>query len=169
MLKRRGFTGLLVTAVSGWSDLAAGASTARALFTIGRSTNANIVRYVARVEGGGLELGAPVDAYWLMLAEDGRREPLSWTERELAYGFAISGTTASGCTMSLVAFKERPIQVERTSSGFRATVTIAGQRAVLRRIFVRVQERSLLPSVQSLDVFGTSLDGVPLRERITRR
>ncbi|HKY36608.1 MAG TPA: DUF4833 domain-containing protein [Polyangiaceae bacterium] len=168
-MQRRAFTGLLLTAASGWSRVAGAASLTRLLFTIARSKNANVVQYAARLEGSRLEPAAPIDVYWLMLAEDGRREALSWAERKLAYGFVVSKASADGCGLSLVAFKERPIQIERGSGGFRAMAMIAGQRAVLKRIFVQASEGALLPSVQHLDVFGTSLDGVSLRERISRR
>ena len=33
----------------------------------------------------------PIDVYWLMLAENGRREELTWMERKMAYGFEVSG------------------------------------------------------------------------------
>ena len=139
------------------------------LFTIARSKNANVVRYCARVSAKGLERARPIDAFWLMLAEDGRREELSWAERQLAYGFAVSNATERACTLRLTAFDARPVQVERSADGYRALVTVAGQRALLKRIFVQTSEGALLPSVQHLDLFGTTPGGAPLSERLTAR
>ena len=34
----------------------------------------------------------PVVAYWVLLAEDGRRDGLSWLELQLAYGFSVAPT-----------------------------------------------------------------------------
>jgi hypothetical protein len=60
------------------------------LFTIERSKNANVVHYDARLTADGeLDPKEPVIAYWIRLAEDGRREELSWIEKKKAYGFTI--------------------------------------------------------------------------------
>ncbi len=104
-----------------------------------------------------------------MLAEDGRREELSWAERKLAYGFSVSEGNPERCVLNLVAFKQRSIVVERRGPAVRAMLTIAGKRAVLGRIFAQAREGGLLPSVEYLDVFGTGADGRRLKERITSR
>jgi len=170
MLDRRSLGGLLGAA------LAAGVWPVRAdarplspapLFTIARSKNANVVRYVARRNENGLARRHPIDAYWLMLAEDRRREELSWAERELAYGFEVSAASRDGCLLHLTAFKQRALVVARHGQTFRAMVSIAGKRATLERIFVQTSEGGLLPSVQYIDVFGTAADGTPLKERLT--
>jgi hypothetical protein len=104
-----------------------------------------------------------------MLAEDGRREELTWAERQLAYGFSTSRVTLEGCQLELVAFKARPLKVERHTRGFRALVPITGRPALLERIFVQTRESGLLPSVVHVDLYGQALDGTPLSERIVAR
>ena len=60
------------------------------LFIIERSKNANVVHYDARLTADGkLDPKDPVIAYWVLSAEDGRREELSWIEKKKAYGFDI--------------------------------------------------------------------------------
>jgi len=62
------------------------------LFIIERSKNANVVHYDARLDADGrLDPKEPVVAYWIMLAEDGRRENLNWIEKRKAYGFDQAG------------------------------------------------------------------------------
>jgi hypothetical protein len=139
------------------------------LFKILRSKNANVVRYLAVLEGNDLSQRQPVAAHWLMLAEDGHREELSWAERKLAYGFSVSELSPERCVVQLTAFKQRPLVVERRGKSFRATLSIAGQRATLERIFVQTSEGGLLPSVQYLDLFGSAADGSPLSERVSSR
>ena len=171
MLNRRS-TGLLfgaAVASCAWPASAEASPSATTLFTIARSKNANVVRYVALTSENGLNLRRPIGAYWLMLAEDGRKEELSWAERKLAYGFEVSKATADRCVVSLAAFKQRPLLVVRQGSTFRAVLSIAGKRGALERIFVQTSEDGLLPSVQYLDVFGTAADGAPLQERVTAR
>lgn len=159
---------LCATAFAGWTEpCSALPITSTLLFTIVRSKNANVVRYVARTtRQSALDLRRPIDAHWLMLAEDGRREELSWAERRLAYGFSVSNVSAGGCALALVACESRPIRAERAGNGFRALLSIRGQRSILKRIFVQTTEAGLLPSVAYLELFGTTLDGAPLSERI---
>jgi hypothetical protein len=166
MLERRQFCGwLCVASVSCiLPDVAEAAPALRSLFTIGRSKNKNVVRYSARCHKQVLDVTAPIEAHWLMLAEDGRREELTWAERQLAYGFGASKVSVEGCQLHLVAFKARSISVERRGAAFRAVVDIAGRRAELERIFVQTNE-GILPSVVHVDLHGRSLDGAPLSGR----
>jgi Domain of unknown function (DUF4833) len=171
MLHRRSLGGLFGTAVvsAAWPAVAEGQRSATTLFTIARSKNANVVRYVALSDDSGLILSNPIDAYWLMLAENGRREALSWAERKLAYGFSVSSSSAERCQLRLTAFKQRALLVERQGRRFRATLNIGGKRAVLERIFVQSSEEGLVPSVQYVDLFGSTPDGSPLTERVAPR
>src|SRR5712691_865167 len=64
------------------------------LFVIERSVNANVVHYDAKLgPDGKLDPREPVVAYWIMGAEDGRRQDLNAIERLRAYGFStqVSG------------------------------------------------------------------------------
>lgn len=171
MLTRKQLGGLLCGAAL--SSLLPGeafaALSSSLLFTISRSKNKNVVRYLARCRDQALDTTQPVAAHWLMLAEDGRREELTWAERQLAYGFSASRVSADGCQLQLVAFNTRSISVERRAEGFRALVQIAGQRALLERIFVQTNEGGLLPSVVHVDLHGRSSSGAPLSERIMAR
>jgi hypothetical protein len=144
------------------------AQPAENLFTIARSKNANVVRYdIQRGPDGLLNPAQPINAYWLMLAENGRREGLSWMERELAYGFSISRVTPSGFSLRLLAFKQREIQVHHDGVSYRARVVIAGKSATLNRIFVRADEGGgLLPHVRYVELQGIADGGAPVTERI---
>jgi Domain of unknown function (DUF4833) len=169
-MQRRQLGSLLGVAIGGclWPVPCSGANEHSQLFRIARSKNANVVVYRAKLRGVGLDPARPVSAHWLMLAEDGRREELTWAERQLAYGFEVTDVAADRCRVSLLACKDRQLVVERGVEGFRALCRIAGQRAVLQRIFVQTREGGLLPSVQHVDLFGSSLRGAPLTERLAR-
>ena len=66
------------------------------LFIIERSKNTNVVHYDARLTADGkLDPEEPVIAYYVMLAEDGRRKELSWIEKKMAYGFCLLYTSPS--------------------------------------------------------------------------
>jgi len=141
---------------------------AQRLFHIERSKNANIVAYDVLVDpDGNPDAKRPIDAYWI-LAADGEREALSGVEKRLAYGFKTRFTGPGVVMLRLAADIDRDITVERVQGAFRAIVDIAGQPAVLDRIYVQSVERRLwLPSVKFVDLFGTALQtGAELHERI---
>jgi hypothetical protein len=150
----------------------AGAEPARSqpLFVIARSKNANVVHYDARTRSGGrLDPDEPIIAYWVMHAENARRESLTWLERRFAYGFESAFEPGGEVLrVRLRAFSRRELEVARDGRGrFRAHVTIGGRPAVLERIFVCTDEGSVTPSVRYLDLGGSALsDGGPVGERI---
>jgi len=171
MLQRRQLGSLLLAAAASCTlpTAASAAPSRHALFRIARSKNKNVVLYTARCRGNDLDSAGPIEAHWLMLAEDGRREELSWAERELAYGFSVSELAGEGCKLRLAACKARTIQVQRRPEGFRALITIAGRRALLERIFVQASEGALLPSVEFVELVGARLDGSRISERLVAR
>ena len=163
---------VLLGALALTTELEARAESASALplFVIARSKNANVVHYDARIRAGGrLDPDEPMVAYWVMQAENGRRESLTWLERRLAYGFE-SSFDARGETLRvrLRAFSRRELQVRRDASGgYRAEMRIGDRPAVLERIFVCTDESSVTPSVRYLDLTGRAVaDRARVAERI---
>ena len=154
MLSRRAALGVAL-ALSAGTVLAGGSVTSQKLFPITRSKNANVVNYAVRLRDKRLDLEDPMVAYWVMNAEDGRREGLSWLE-EFAYGFDVtSKVTLSGFRVRLKAFSAREIAVEKTADNrYRATITIRGRRAILDKIHVATDESGVKPTVRYVDLFG---------------
>jgi hypothetical protein len=143
------------------------AASSRELFTLGRSKNANVVKYVVRTGADGcLDATRPIDAYWLMLAENGRREELTWTERKLAYGFSVSEQTSQGLTLHLSACTARALRVRAAQGAFHAELEIAGQPALLQRIFVHTEEGLLLPRVRYIELTGLTAAARRVTERV---
>jgi hypothetical protein len=162
---------LLVGAALGSLGIEAQAHTSPTtpLFVIARSKNANVVHYEAHVAAkGALDREHPILAYWLMRAEDGRREGLTWLEERLAYGWSASFDARGELLIRLRAFSRREIRVFRRETGsFRALARIAGQRALLERIYVASDGGGLTPNVRYVDLFGTTFDdGRHITERI---
>jgi len=158
----------VVVSLLGWSS-SAHAKNCVTLFTIARSTNANVVHYDGCVDArGGLGASEPVTAYWRMHAERGQREELTWFERQFAYGFDLSRRAgATALRLSLAALPERPASIHVETSRPRATLTIAGRRAILHQIFVQMDPRSTLPSVLYVELRGADArTGRSVRERI---
>ena len=139
-----------------------------ALFVLTRSKNANEVHYDVGLDGNGrVDPDDPLVCYWIMRAEDGRREPLTWLERKMAYGFSvIDDVDTSGFRLRLAAFTRREIAVRRAGGRYRPFTAIQGKQAELRRIHVQTDESGALPSVIHVDVFGVLPDGTPRLERL---
>jgi hypothetical protein len=141
------------------------------LFHIARSKNANVVQYDAILASPTeLDPRGPIAAYWILLAEDGRRQALSDLDRR-AYGFrAVREGKGPAYLLYLVASPDRTIRVLRWGDRWVAQAVIAGESAVLERLYIATDERGLLPKVLYVDVFGTSMtSGKPVRERMTPR
>lgn len=168
MLTRRALPLALASAALALRASHAEALPSRELFTLGRSKNKNVVKYAVRTtRDGHLDHADPVEAYWLMLAENGRREPLTWTEQRLAYGFSVSKLTSDTLSLHLTACPARELRVRATESGYRAELAIAGQPAFLRRIFVKTEEGLLMPHVVYVEITGANAAGQSVSERVT--
>jgi len=168
-LSRRGFSLSVAAGLALASTSWARADRRCALFVIGRSLNANVVHYEARLNAAGqLDPRRPLTAYWVMHAEDGHREDLSWFERQFAYGWGVvSRVEPYRLELRLIAFPQRTVVLRvDASGGARAEVSILGGTAALQRIFVQLAKGGG-PSVRYLDLFATDLSsGQPLHERL---
>ena len=126
------------------------------LFIIERSKNANVVHYDARLTPDGrLDPGEPVIAYYVMLAEDGRRKELSWIEKTLAYGFEIEpGVASDEYKMTMVAARDRSITVRKVGKTVCAELLIDGRPAVVEKIYIKFSEGLFRPKVHYMEPYG---------------
>ena len=129
------------------------------LFIIERSKNANVVHYDARLTADGkLDPKEPVIAYWVLLAEDGRREELSWIEKKKAFGFEIKpDPSVKGYKMTLVADPQRQLTVKKEGDAVRAEGVIDGQPAVLEKMYIKASDGVTGPKVEYIELYGKDL------------
>jgi Domain of unknown function (DUF4833) len=157
--------GLGMTALSSGAQAAQAADT---LFVIRRSKNRNTIYFDVRTPAeSAADPAQPVNVYWRLFEEDGRTEPLTWAERELAYGYEVVGARARDVFhIRLRACNGRTIQVHLDGTP-RALLPIAGKPAVLREIYVATDESALVPKVRHVDLIGLAVGTqLPLRERL---
>lgn len=141
------------------------------LFRIARNKNANEIVYRAReTRPGALDGDEPLEAYWLMLAEDGRREGMNFIEKLMAYGFSAEPAgEGAGFLVSLKAKKDRPLRLTVREGCPVALATIGGAEGVLRRIFVHATGQAVIPTVDYVELFGVDPEtGAGLYEKIRR-
>ncbi|HEY1434120.1 MAG TPA: DUF4833 domain-containing protein [Thermoanaerobaculia bacterium] len=137
------------------------------LFVLERSTNANIVVYDAkRLPAGDLDPAKPVVAYWIRNAEKGQRKELNAIQWSRAYGFDTEPATEPGThRMTFKAKLDRSFVVQIIDGCPAAVTRIAGQEAILRRVYVHVKTTFFLPSVESIEMFGDDLEtGAPVHD-----
>jgi hypothetical protein len=139
------------------------------LFIIEKSTNANVVHYDAvLIPDGGLDPREPIIAYWVMAAEDGRREELTSAERRKAFGFTIMrGRDANSYYLRLAAQQQRDIYVTRKGNSVRVTTLIAGRCGYLTKIYVKIHKLFGLPKIEFIELIGSDIaTGEPICERV---
>jgi len=139
----------------------------RGLFRIERSTNRNVVEYDLRLSRDGTpDPKDPVSVYWIMLEEGGRREGLTFFERQFAYGVDVT-PGRDGLMLHLAALRDRAVVVRRRGERWEAQTTIAGHLSTLRRIWVQADNALFGPVVKFVEVTGVDVEsGLARTERI---
>ncbi|MEK7469923.1 MAG: DUF4833 domain-containing protein [Planctomycetota bacterium] len=139
------------------------------LFIIQRNKNANEVHYDVQAGPDGALAREPVVAYWIMKAEGGRREDLTFLERKMAYGFEVSGS-GDERELKLVAWEDRPIRLTKAGARWHAVTKIDGKDAYLTRLFIQSEESGATPKVLWVDLFGETVDGgKEVKEHVVRK
>jgi Domain of unknown function (DUF4833) len=128
------------------------------LFYIQRSSNVNTILYDANVGADKkLDPKNPVHTYWIRYTEGGKKQELTGIQRTLAYGLhtkATSGETGS-YDGHFLAYRKRKFVVKMNAKGQPiALFPINGKMQVLKRIFVKVDESGMMPSVIYVELWG---------------
>ena len=142
------------------------------LFIIERNKNSNVVHYDAQLTADGkLDRKKPVIAYWVMLAQDGRRENLNWIEKKMAYGINIKpDPSVNGYQMTIVAAPQRSITVKKVGSAVRAEIVIDGRPAILEKMYINASEKLTGPTVHYLELYGKDVQTAEKRfEKVIRK
>jgi hypothetical protein len=140
------------------------------LFTIEKSSNANRVQYEAHLRPDGhLDPNQPVVAYWVMAAEDGRRQELNILERAKAYGFTIRRDGTDSYRLWVVSHREKEIHVYSDGGTVRAEAIIGGRVSLVEKIYIQMKKTLLVSLPDFGDMFGFDKEtGEKRVERVTR-
>ncbi len=178
--KRAALLPLLLLAFTAWSQPAAppGGSVFAGfpvpqpskdlLFYIQRNKNANTIVYEARRDGlGQLDPKEPVRVQWIRHTEGGKREPLNFIERTIAYGVSHRHTTDGMASMKFVASDRYPFVVQLRPGGqAEAWLMLKGRMARLHHVYVQADDDAWRPKVAWVDLYGTDVaTGAPITER----
>jgi hypothetical protein len=138
------------------------------LFTISRSINKNVVCYDAQLNSDRkLKLKDPLDVYWLMHAEQGQREELTWFENTQAYGYTLQKPTREDSVIiTIEAFEQKPIEIFNFNGVTEALMEISEKPALIQEIYVQ-SSGGFIPKVEYIELKGIErATGKPVVERI---
>jgi hypothetical protein len=125
------------------------------LFTIEKSSNANRVQYDARLTPEGhIDPHEPVVAYWIMAAENGRRQELNILERAKAYGFTLRRDGVDSYRLWVVSHPKKEIHVFRDGETVRAEAVIGGRVALVEKIYIQMKKSFVLSFPDFGEMFG---------------
>jgi hypothetical protein len=141
------------------------------LFYLQRSTNANTIVYAADIDAQGrLDQHHPVEVFWRVFDEDGRRHGLSWIERLLAYGVRVQPAKGAPNAFDayIVSFPQMKCRVDVSQSGTpECILQINGRRARLVSAYIELDETGIWPRPIFLNIYGIDAkSGNVLREHI---
>ena len=143
------------------------------LFYVQRSPNSNTVVYAANLDAkGNLNPSTPVDAFWRKFNIDGSKQPLNFIERMTAYGVKLDRSKAGQpVTFSIAALPERKVTVSLDSERKpQALMQIGSHKVKVAYVYLQVVEGGLMPSVPSLDIFGTDIaSGKAIHEHLIQK
>lgn len=143
---------ICLLAVAGWVS---GADRSVPLFTIEKSSNANRVQYDARLKPDGhIDPKQPIVAYWVMAAEDGRRQELNILERVKAYGFTLRQDGLDSYRLRVVSHPNKEIHVFRDGGTVKAEAVIGGKVALVEKIYIQMRRSFLLSLPDFGEMFG---------------
>ncbi len=128
------------------------------MFYIQKDVNPNTVVYALKLgPDGKINPNDPIEVFWRRYEEDGRKKKLGWLEKTFAFDFKVRPVKNQSNTyvFSLVAMKDKDIFVTQNKNGTpRVFMKISGQTAILKRIYVTVDDSKKIHRVLSMELFG---------------
>ncbi len=144
------------------------------LFYIARNKNRNQVHFGIRLTKNCLPKGKyPLYNYWLMLEQGPKRRAKVGFFERLAYGIASQKVKGQIVQVKLKALAARTIEIVVRREGkrcvARAYTQILKKKSLLLSIYAFALKAFPMPKVKYIDVFGQSLSGKLLQERIQKK
>ena len=128
------------------------------LFYIQRSSNINTIVYDAKLGADKkLDPKNPVHTYWIRYNEDGKKQELSSIQRSLAYGLHTKATAGESGSYDgyFFAYRKRKFVVKMNTKGEPiALFPINGKMQILKKLFAKVDESGMVPSVLYIELWG---------------
>ena len=128
------------------------------LFYIHKNTNPNAIVYAVNLsDNNKINPSNPIEVFWRRYQEDGRKKKLAWLERTFAFDFKVKPLAGkeNAYVFNLVAMKEKQLYATQDKEGKPIVLTtIAGETALLEKIYLMVDDTKRIQSVLSMELFG---------------
>lgn len=139
------------------------------LFYIQRTSNINTIVYDLNLaEDGTLNVGEPVNAYWVRYAEDGSKKKLNYIQKKFAYGLKAKSIGNNKYELRSVAYDKHPLYLAGTGGGnYQVYTKIKDEMAVLKRIYLKIEGGTFwVPNVVYVELKGVNpVTGAEIIER----
>ncbi len=136
-------------------------ASAVSLFYVQRSSNVNTIIYDANLGADKkLDPKNPVHTYWIRYTEGGKKQELSGIQRTLAYGLHTKATVGESGSYDgyFFAYRKRKFVVKMSSEGEPiALFPINGKMQILKKLFAKVDETGMVPSVLYIELWGRDI------------
>ena len=134
--------------------------TAVSLFYLQRSTNSNTVIYDANLTADGkLDDDEPVIVYWRRYNSGGNIRGPKFIEKLYAYGITTDDAQADSATFHFTAYDKIRIKVSFDDAGKpRAIIELEGRPALLKSIYLDVDDSGFIPSIKTVHLFGEDIE-----------
>lgn len=129
------------------------------LFHIGRSKDANIIKYDIQLSNGKLNLENPIKAYWVKHTEGGKVEGLTYTQRTLAYGIKYLSKKADEVKFQFVSYSKRNLYLKKMNDDtYKVILFIDDKWVELKRIHIQIDGGTfLVPIIRYVKIHWNNL------------
>ncbi|HEX3935326.1 MAG TPA: DUF4833 domain-containing protein, partial [Puia sp.] len=144
---------------------------ANSLFYLQRTPNTNTIICELNQKDGVIDRDEPVKVMWIRYTEQRQREKLSWIQRTFAYGLNEKDLGNGVFELRFVSYKKVPMYLMKwpVDNKQHVFVTIEGRRAILNRIYIRIDPGGTFwsPNVKYLELRGVDVqNGKELVQRL---
>lgn len=128
------------------------------LFYVQRTINTNTIVYTLNLDKEGrINETEPIKAYWIKYAQDGKIDPLTFIQRNYAYGIKVKliDNEKKSFLFEFVSYSKRKFYLMKSTvdNQYHAYGYINNKLTILNNIMVRIEGGSFwLPNVKSVEV-----------------
>lgn len=128
------------------------------LFYVQRDPNTNTIVYTLNKKNGKIDERNPVNAYWILYEEEGKRKDLSFIQKKLAYGIQHKKIAEDEFEINLTSCKNIPLRLAYCpeSNQYEAFASVNNKQTIIERIFVRINAGGsfLKPNIDYIELVG---------------
>lgn len=125
------------------------------LFKIERSKDANEIFYDLNISSSNkLNTENPINIYWIRHTDNGHIEPLTWIQKNYAYGVTYLTKTDQEASFHFVSYSKRSFQIKKDSNGVFRVFTLSKNTEVkVNRIFIQIDGGTFwLPKISRVEL-----------------